>query len=212
EKTYDRTVALQTLRVLVALGYVLQPPGGDRRSSVPGDDRPDSDAATPLRPAGLAALWGGSELFASGEDVYQQVGERALQLGKPLLACDVVEQSIKLRPGSARLRRLHALALLRGGATERANTILNQLDREGAADEETLGLLARTHKDLGLRSADRAARMSELSRAFEAYARAYRVTRGHWTGVNAATLAAVTGRRDVAATIAREVRQDCLER
>src|SRR5438552_10530992 len=54
--------------------------------------------------------------------------------------------------------------------------------------------------------------MAELSRAFEAYARAYRVTRGHWTGVNAATLAAVTGRRDIADTIAREVRQDCLER
>jgi len=212
EKTFDRTMALESLRVLVALGYVLQPPAGDRRANPAGEDRPDSDAAILLRPAGLAALWGGSELSTSGYEVYQQVGERALQLGKPLLACDVLEEAIKLRPGDSRLRRLHALALLRGGATERANSILSQLDREGAADEETLGLLARTHKDLGLRSADRAARMSELSRAFEAYARAYRVTRGHWTGVNAATLAAVTGRRDIAATIAREVRQDCLER
>ena len=212
EKTYDRTVALETLRVLVALGYVLQPPGGDRRASAAGDDRPDSDTESSLRPAGLAALWGASELAASGEDVYQQVGERALQLGKPLLACDVLEEAIKLRPGSPRLRQLHASALLRGGATERANRILGQLDREGVADEETLGLLARTHKDLGLRAADPAMRMAELSRAHEAYARAYRLTGGYWTGINAATLAVVTGHRETGAAIAREVRQRCLDR
>jgi len=211
EKTYDRTVALETLRVLVALGYVLQPPGGDRRAGAAGDDRPDSDAESSLRPAGLAALWGAGELAASGEDVYQQVGERALQLGKPLLACDVLEEAIKLRPGSPRLRQLQALALLRGGATERANRILGQLDREAVADEETLGLLARTHKDLGLRATDPAMRMAELSRAHEAYARAYRLTGGYWTGINAATLAVVTGHRETGSAIAREVRERCLD-
>src|SRR2546425_4273807 len=106
EKTYDRTMALETLRVLVALGYVLEPPRGERKSGA-GDDRPDAgEAATPLRPAGFAALWGASELAASGEDVYQQVGERALQLGKPLLACDILDKAIELRPASPRLRQL----------------------------------------------------------------------------------------------------------
>jgi len=206
EKAYDRMMALETVRALVAFGYVLQPPASDRLTSA------GSDAATSLRPAGLAALWGASELTASGEDVYQQVGERALQLGKPLLACDILEEGIKLRPGSRRLRQLQALALLRGGATERANRILGQLDREDAADEETLGLLARTHKDLGLRAADPATRMAQLSRAHEAYARAYRLTGGYWTGINAATLAVVTGQREPATALAREVRERCLER
>ena len=55
-------------------------------------------------------------------------------------------------------------------------------------------------------------RMAELSRAHEAYARAYRLTGGYWTGINAATLAVVTGHRETGAAIAREVRQRCLDR
>ncbi len=189
EKSYDRTMALETLRVVVALGYVLLPPGG---------------------PAGLAALWRSDEDEASSEDVYQQVGERALQLGKPLLAYDIFEEAVRLRPHSPRLRQLQALALLRGGATERANAILAQLDRESIADEETLGLLARTHKDLGLRASDPIVRRERLTRAHEVYARAHRLTGGQWTGINAATLGLVIGRRETAAALAREVRDRCL--
>ncbi len=46
-----------------------------------------------------------------------------------------------------RLRQLQGLALARSGALERASEILEQLRAEKHADEETLGMLARTYKD-----------------------------------------------------------------
>jgi len=208
EKIYDRTMALETLRVLVTLGYSLQPPGATgSHAAEPGT--PHERYMATIRQAELGRLWESGAPEGSAEDVYQQVGERALQLGKPLLAYDALEEALKLRPRSARVRQLQALALLRSGATERANALLAELDREGAADEETLGLLARTHKDLALRSADPAARDAALDRAQRAYERAYRLTGGYWTGINAATLAFVLGRDDAASALARPVRERC---
>jgi class 3 adenylate cyclase/tetratricopeptide (TPR) repeat protein len=209
EKTYDRTMALETLRVVVALGYVLQPPGTSAKSRGVASEASDEREGV-LPPEGLAALWTGDETDASVEDVYQHVGERALQLGKPLLAYDVLEKALKVRPSSRRLRQLQALALLRGGATERANAILAQIDREFAADEETLGLLARSYKDMAARALDAATRRAHLTRAYDAYVRAYDLTRGHWTGINAATLAFVIGREDKAIALARGVHEQCL--
>ena len=46
------------------------------------------------------------------------------------------------------LRQLLALALARSGASDSANAVLQTLYKEGHRDEETLGLLARTYKDL----------------------------------------------------------------
>ena len=206
EKAYDRTIALETLRVVVAIGYTLEAPAGNHPPRpVPGEAIDERI----LRPLGLTA---GADEKRSAEDVYQEVGERALQLGNPLLAYDVLEEGLRLHPSSVRLRQRQALALLRGGATERANAILVRLDQESVADEETLGLLGRTYKDLGLRAVDPAVRRDELARAHEAYARAYRISGGYWTGINAATLAFVIGRRETAHALAREVREQCLEK
>jgi len=210
EKTYDRTIVLETLRVLVALGYTLQPPGRDEPARGPNSAGADGDAPALLRPPGRASLCATTDVQAPADDTYQQIGERALQQGKPLLAYDILEEALKLHPRSPRLRQLQALALLRGGATERANAVLAALDRESDADEETLGLLGRTYKDLGLRAADSAVRIAELGRAHDAYTRAYRLTGGHWSGINAATLAFVIGRRETAIELAREVRERCL--
>jgi tetratricopeptide (TPR) repeat protein len=208
EKAYDRMIALETLRVLVSLGYSLQPPGAKGASPSEQGSKHDRYMAT-LRQADLGGLWESGPPDGLAEDLYQQVGERALQLGKPLLAYDALEEALKVRPRSARVRQLQALALLRGGAIERANALLVELDREGAADEETLGLLARTYKGLGFRSADPEVRSAALDRAQRAYERAYRLTAGYWTGINAATLAVVLGRRDAGAALARSVRDRC---
>ena len=53
------------------------------------------------------------------------------------------------------MRQLQGLSLARSGAVERANRILADLEREGHADEETLGILGQTHKDLGILAVDR---------------------------------------------------------
>jgi class 3 adenylate cyclase/tetratricopeptide (TPR) repeat protein len=110
-----------------------------------------------------------------------------------------------------RLRQLQALALARSGATQRANNILIQLHREGHTDEETLGLLARTHKDLWARSTDAEERARQLRLAHLVYIEAYTLSGGYWTGINAATMALLMGQREQAAKLAREVHEACLK-
>ena len=81
-------------------------------------------------------------------EIYRALAQKILQQGEPLLAFDVVREGLSIFPADVRLRQLQGLALARGGATKRANFILEELRSEGEADEETLGMLGRTYKDL----------------------------------------------------------------
>jgi len=108
------------------------------------------------------------------------------------------------------MRQLQALALSRSGASRLANPILQQLVREGHRDEETAGMLARTHKDLWAEASDPDERRVHLELAFRQYADAFDATLGYWTGINAATMALLLGNVAVAKTIARAVREQCL--
>jgi hypothetical protein len=70
--------------------------------------------------------------------------EKLLGQGEPLLAYDLVSEGLTKWPQDVRLRQLQGLALARSGATQRANVVLEKLRNERQADEETLGMLART--------------------------------------------------------------------
>lgn len=107
--------------------------------------------------------------------------------------------------------------LARSGDVERANQLLADLAAEGNADAETLGMLARTHKDLALATLDAAPRAAHLASAFAIYTRAYEDARrdaadgdAWYTGINAATVAVLQGDLEAARRIAREVRTLCL--
>jgi len=89
--------------------------------------------------------------------------ERLLERGEPILAYDAAETGLRADPGDVRLRQLQALALARSGDDERANALLRTLVDEGHEGAETLGLLARTHKDLAQRAPDAASRTRHLS-------------------------------------------------
>ena len=124
-----------------------------------------------------------------------QEAESLLHIGEPLLAYNVIKQALSEQPGNIRLRQLKGLALARSGAVRRANEELASLRDEGFTDGETLGLLARTHKDLALAEADCASREQHLAAAFEIYATGYRESRrcgavddAYYTGINAATM------------------------
>ncbi|MCA1567392.1 MAG: adenylate/guanylate cyclase domain-containing protein [Acidobacteria bacterium] len=127
-----------------------------------------------------------------------------------LLAYDVFSEGLKPWPGDLRLRQLQAHALTRLGATARANALLRALYDEGPRDEETVGMLARTHKDLWQQAADPAERERQLQLSYKFYEEAYRLSGGYWTGINAATVALLSGRRDDAHALAAEVRELCL--
>ena len=99
---------------------------------------------------------GGTRVTASAE------AEKLLAMGEPLLAYNVLETALSDCPTNLRLRQLKGLSLARSGALERANVVLSELRHEGHNDGETLGLLARTHKDLGINSRDERRRRHHL--------------------------------------------------
>src|SRR5258705_13870348 len=78
--------------------------------------------------------------------------EDFLHRGEPILAFNAALAGLQSWADHARLRQLQALALARSGDAERANALLEKLAGEGLADGETLGMLARTHKDLAARA------------------------------------------------------------
>ena len=115
-----------------------------------------------------------------------------------------------------RLRQLQGLALARSGDVERANELLGKLADEGRGDAETLGMLARTHKDLALAAGDPARRAFHLDAGFRLYARAFDAARrdasdagAYYAGINAATMAVLKGDLEGARALAREVREIC---
>src|SRR5262245_32414449 len=108
--------------------------------------------------------------------------------GNALLAYDSVTQALERSPDDIRLRQLQALALARAGAREPAITALRRLADAGHEDEETLGVLASVYKDLSKTAAAPADRVRYRQEAARIYLRAYELTGGSWTGINAATL------------------------
>ena len=143
--------------------------------------------------------------------------EQYLRQGDPLLAYNAVQDALHVWPGNLRLRQLKGLAVARSGDTERANQLLGELAAEGSADAETLGMLARTHKDLALRNRDAANRAFHLVSAFRIYNQAYEAARiggavadARYTGINAAAIAVLQDDLATARRIAGGVRDLCI--
>ena len=143
--------------------------------------------------------------------IYQDLAQHVLSLGEPLLAYDVVAEGLKLWPQETRLRQLMALALLRSGAVRQALDVLQKLVEEGNPDEETLGLLARAHKEFANRATDPKDKTGEWGLAYKTYASAYERTKGYWTGINAATLARYLNDPEKAMVLANQVTAQCLQ-
>jgi class 3 adenylate cyclase len=140
---------------------------------------------------------------------YRADARRANASGESLLACDAADEGLRLSPRDRELRKIKAAALARMGSPELAQTILIELRKEAPGDEETMGLLARIHKEQWLQTGH----ATDLQRAYEAYAKAYRkAPENDWTGINAATLAFASGERKAAEKIARRIREICLNK
>jgi len=215
EKQYDRNTAVETLKVILKLGYDLAFPDMAAVAS-----NADTTSRTrlvneigKLNLSALIALWHGHspDEWSNAPEIYRNIGQRVLKLGEPLLAYDMLTEGLKSSPSDVRLRQLLALALARSGAPSRANALLTQLRKEGHQDEETLGILARTHKDLWAQATDLGERKQQLSLAHKFYTEAYKLNHGYYAGINAATLGLLLGKDTEARTLAREVRQACLQ-
>ncbi len=104
---------------------------------------------------GLLSLWRHRhpERWSKRPWLYAKVGKRILEHGEPLLAYDLFQEGLQSVPKDPELLRLLALSLARSGAADRACEILTDLYRQGRRDEETLGILARTRKDMAASAA-----------------------------------------------------------
>lgn len=153
-------------------------------------------------------------------DVYEELREKSPESlalmartlrkgGSPILAYDLADTGLGLYPGDLRLTQLKALALADCGAPVQAIDLLSPLADQGTDDEETLSIMARAYKDLALMDPDRSHKW--FTQAFELYRRAFEKNKGYYSGVNAATLAAVTGQTEKSKTIAAEVKDICLD-
>ncbi len=222
EKEYDRKISLGVVQGMIALGYRVE------SSSSPALSGP---ACTLLAYGDVAAVQhladdlSNLDLVKSLElwqtlkstsgpfptKIYQDLGQHIMGLGEPLLAYDIVAEGLKLWPQDTRLRQLMALALLRSGAVQQALDLLQKLLDEGNRDEETLGLLARAHKDFANRATDPRDKTRQWELAYETYASAYERTRGYWSGINAATIARYLNHQDQAVTLANRVTEQCLQ-
>lgn len=162
-----------------------------------------------------AARW-----IPAGPELFAALGNRILRLGEPLLAFDVLDRALHQDSWGKHtgLRRLRGLALASSGSTRRANVEFSGLAAEGHRDPETLGLLARTHKDLAQQYSDPQERNTELRKASALYEEGYRTAlkehlwdKACWCGINAACVAVLRGVPEVGRKIAREVRDLCLK-
>lgn len=221
EKQYDRNAALETLKAILALGYRIEGPGsasahGRSQPSAPIELDALSQSMGALELRDLLEIWRNHkpEDWAHSPKRYKSLGDRFIRLGEPLVAYDVLSEGLTNAQGidedRVRMRQLQALSLARSGAAQQANQMLRQLRAEQHLDEETLGMLARTHKDMASQAADPRERNRQLNLAFEAYSEGYKLTGGYWTGINAATLSLVLGEKDRAIALATQVRAQCL--
>lgn len=229
EKEYDRRISLGTVRALMALGYRIERPAESRHDAPSGSppvaERPSTlellRGSTTLGLRELLALWQARDpgTWARSPEPFALLGERILRVGAPLPAQDVLAEGLAAHPADVRLRQLQGLALARSGATGKAQQMLQALFAEGHADGETLGILARTYKDLSAAAADAGERRASLRQAHERYGDAYRLAAVRteadsalYAGINAASTALLLGEGERARRFAREVRAWCLAR
>jgi class 3 adenylate cyclase/tetratricopeptide (TPR) repeat protein len=222
EKEYDRKISLGVIQAMLALGYRVESPASPALAGPAcallayGDAAAVERLGADLHHLDLAKsleLWQTLK-STSGPfptKIYQDLAQHVMRLGEPLLAYDIVAEGLKLWPTETRLRQLMALALLRSGAVQQALELLQKLVDEDNRDEETLGLLARAHKDFANRATDPAETTKQWGQAYEIYASSYERTRGYWSGINAATIARYLNDKEQALVLANRVTDQCLQ-
>ena len=163
---------------------------------------------------GLMSMWRAHdpEDWSAFPEVYRAIAQAILRHGEPLLAYDVITEGLASWPEDLRLRQLQGLALARSGATERAKLILEKLQRDGQCDEETLGMLGRTYKDLAVHAGATSVRERFLKRAAETYQQAYAASSGYWSGINAASMNLLIGEVEQAQLLAGKVCEQYLKK
>jgi len=159
----------------------------------------------------LLQLWSSHDAarWTGHSELWRSMAQRLIAIGEPLLAYDVATQGRLTFPNDLRIAQLLALSLARMGSTQKAHAVAGELASIGHKDQETLGIFARVSKDLGLEAKD-AERNRLLRAARDLYNTVYKLSRGYWTAINAATLSLLIDDKESAQQLADDVRTQCL--
>ncbi|MGB0452529.1 MAG: TRAFs-binding domain-containing protein [Bacteriovoracaceae bacterium] len=140
-------------------------------------------------------------------DIYTAFAEKALSAAEPLLAFDILKEASHYYPENLRVRQLMGLTFARLGLTKEANRMLEKLFKEDQnLDEETIGLLARTYKDLWLLEKSE----SHFDKSIAIYGMSYKKFKSTWAGINLATLYKLNDKPEMGQEILGEVKKVCM--
>lgn len=231
EKHYDRAMATQTLKFVIAKGYRFVPPHTTAVDATTSDaiesTRRELLAVPRITLERVAELWRArdSASWSRAPELYALVASRFIGANDPLLAHDVLSQArTELEPlgtwkAQLRLRQLLGLALANCGAMLAAHEIAlalredvqnvgDQRDVLGDIVEDALSLVGRTTKGLALAQPEGEQRTARLRESFEAYLDAFdrsggEAGGGFYSAINVATTAFLAGSREVAQRYAR---------
>lgn len=238
EKEYDRKTTLEILKTLISLGYSIKrsPESILEQSELAFDDIERLiRCAKPMRLLECFSIWKSRhvELWGAHPELFLWLGNLVLEHGEALQAYDIfshgltaidAHQRLDLNRDivdkiSLQLAQSQALALAQCGASENANALLLNIIAQKGESPETLGLLARTYKDMAFREIDPQKKTSLLNHALEKYHQAYQLalkqddTNGAiYAGINGATLAFLLNEIEISTILAAHVKILCRER
>ena len=217
EKEYDRVISVGVIKTLLALGYRIEGSEITTEKTAKVDDSNLSLILESLKKSSQLNLKSLQtirretiNLHLRYPEIFRILGDYILKLGEPLMAYDILSEGLKEWPNDIRLQQLLALALARGGATQRANNLLLELVNSGKNDEETISLLARTHKDLWQQATSPEESTQQIALAAQRYQQAYQMSGDYYPGINAATMTMLMGDDEQARAIATQLREKCL--
>ena len=162
----------------------------------------------------LVRVWDAHEPSEWREDAgrYVSSGKKALDLGNPTLAVNILSEGSKLLPSNRELRYLLARALADSGSLKHAAKVVRELVVQVATKDasysqklhgEALSLAGRIAKAQWSRLPDGPTRASLGEQARHCYMEAYNLAQDYFPGINAATMSALTGHEEDAQRLAR---------
>lgn len=137
------------------------------------------------------------------------LARQALERGDLFAAYEVVSQALEMGTATTDIHYLEVLTLARMGDVEEALRRYEEHDLAAEEDVDVLALRARLHKDVALLG-DGPEASDLLWKAAEAYAAIHACKGGYFPLINAATLALLAGRADIAQAWASQVLDDPL--
>jgi len=238
EKQYDRDTASEALKCIIKLGYWVQEPVKAVKQTAHNDMLALMawlKASKAIATEEMITLWLNHDQnqWLEKPEVYILLGQGVLKRGEALLAYDIFSEGLEAFPDvvyvkqiTKRMRSFYlcmrqqqALALAQSGATVNANESLLELYNQGVKDGETLGILSRTYKDLAMKADNPGLRRKSFLSAYEVSLKAFHIAvrrrkteDAYYNGINAATLALLSGKPKESQGLALEVKNICIRK